>query len=160
MSSGWSDGYCSAVPKLIQNVNNGHVVAGINGSWAHSYPHMASPGPAADWLAETLKWWQYCLNGDTSMEREWRKRPAYCVYMQEREEPSIVVNYRPGRWLAVKDLSSKNIEQRRLYFGEDKSLSSQPSQQKKVFKKLSSPLSLGLDGGRLGYGKDPDYPCD
>ncbi|KAI3633628.1 hypothetical protein MIR68_008575 [Amoeboaphelidium protococcarum] len=161
-ASGWDDGYCSAIPNLVDRVNNHskHLTVGFNGPWAHDFPHFANPAPAVDWLAECIKWWSYCLKGDKSMEVEWRKRPKYSVYMRAREEPEIIVKYRQGRWISMQNQESQ-MQSTSLYLSHDRKLvQTSDNLKKKTYKHLSTGLSVGMDCGRLGYGKDPDFPLD
>jgi predicted acyl esterase len=102
IASGWADGYSNAVPRMLKNIasTNRHIVRGINGPWAHAFPHDASPGPTMDWLSEAVKWWDYCLKGDKSMEDVWRtERPLYTVYIQECDEPAPMKEHVHGFWV-------------------------------------------------------------
>lgn len=104
-ASGWADGYCNSVPALLENIKPKDpkvLVLGINGPWAHNLPHLARPGPSMDWLAETVKWWNYCLKGDEEMAEEWRRVPKYTAFMPESEDPTIILEHRQGRWVCHK----------------------------------------------------------
>ena len=161
--SGWADGYCRSVPIMLSKMqtNKDRVVLGLNGPWAHALPHAAQPGPSVDWLSECVRWWTYCLKGDKQMEEDWRRKPVYSAYIQERDEPNIIVTHRSGRWVSEQELPSKNIEPQTFLLSHKKTLESSIDKiNKRVFKKICSPLSVGLDCGRLGYGQDPDFPVD
>ena len=104
-ASGWADGYCNAVPALVEDLQppNEHVlVRGMNGPWAHAYPHLAYPGPRSDFLSETIRWWNYCLKGDKEAEKQWRDAPAYSAFLEDYQKPNIIVEERTGRWVGIR----------------------------------------------------------
>lgn len=161
--SGWADGYNAAVSTILANANpsDGAVVRGMNGPWAHTYPHTGNPGPSVDYLSEMIRWWKYCLSDNEEMKQDYLERPAYVAYIQERDEPNIIVDQRTGRWVSEEEWPSPNINDYTLYFTHDKKLTSNIAEVgARLFPKLKSGLSLGVDCGRLGYGKDPDFPVD
>ena len=94
--SGWADGYCNAVFRLVAGLA-GSGCKGLVGPWAHKYPPLGEPGPAIGFLQEALRWWDWCLKGiDTGIMDEPRLR----VWMQDSVPPSARYDVRPGRWVA------------------------------------------------------------
>jgi len=58
---GWYDGYRDSVPRMLA-----HVPAPVKvliGPWNHTYPHNAVPGPAIEWRADAVRWWDHWLKG-------------------------------------------------------------------------------------------------
>ena len=53
-AGGWEDGYSNAIPRLLANLKGPR--KGLAGPWGHKYPHIGVPGPAIDWMHESLKW--------------------------------------------------------------------------------------------------------
>jgi hypothetical protein len=152
MASGWADGYSNAVPALLTNMpsNPTRLVRAVNGPWSHNYPHMAYPGPRVDWLTESVRWFDYCLKQDPEATRVWTRRPPYMAYIQEREEPSIIVTQRPGYWVSESEWPSKGISNEILYLtGQNGLALARRNQDDGVVFNVTSPLSAGLDCGRL-----------
>jgi len=92
---GWADGYTNSVLRLLDGLDGPR--KGLIGSWGHAFPHVAAPGPAIGFLAETLRWWDHWLKGaDTGIMDE----PMLRVWMQDWGEPTGEVRDKPGRWIA------------------------------------------------------------
>ncbi len=109
-------------------------------------------------------------------------RPDYTAYLEEFEEPSIIVDYRPGHWVTETKLPSQSSRSQIFYFNNSNGLTidrppaRSPSPTRSMKGKfdqnighfqdnepiayISSPMATGLDCGRLGYGQDPDFPVD
>ncbi|MEQ8603240.1 MAG: CocE/NonD family hydrolase [Marivibrio sp.] len=112
--SGWADGYCRAVFRLMENLQGPK--KGLIGPWAHKYPHLGQPGPAIGFLQEALRWWDHWLKGqDTGIMEE----PMLRLYMQDPAPPKGWYADRPGRWVAEPSWPSPNIERRALPLGAD-----------------------------------------
>ena len=61
--SGWYDGYRDSVlPDARQNCHA--PVRALIGPWNHTFPHDAVPGPAVEWRADAVRWWEHWLKGD------------------------------------------------------------------------------------------------
>ncbi|MFC0267638.1 CocE/NonD family hydrolase [Kushneria aurantia] len=158
--SGWADGYCNAVFRLMAGLEVPR--KGLIGPWAHKYPHLGVPGPAIGFLQESLRWWDQWLKGsDTGIMDE----PMLRVWMQGASPPSTRYDNRPGRWVAEPDWPSANIERQswRLTAGHDlltetlaetMTLDDTPHT-------IRSPLSVGLHSGKwCSYNAPPDLPHD
>ena len=155
--SGWADGYCNAVFRLLAGLQVPR--KGLVGPWAHKYPHLGEPGPAIGFLQECLRWWDYWLKGrDSGIMNE----PMLRVWMQDSVPPSTRYDTRPGRWVAEPRWPSPNIVEMRyrLTFGgellpDDGDAVTEPPLA------IQSPLSVGLYAGKwCSYNAPPDLPHD
>jgi putative CocE/NonD family hydrolase len=109
---GWADGYTNAVPRLLEGLRVPR--RGLIGPWAHHYPHEGQPGPAIDFVAESLRWWdRWLLERKNGVER----LPMLRAWMQESVAPSFGREHRPGRWVAEEVWPSEKIEHERYHFG-------------------------------------------
>jgi uncharacterized protein len=105
--SGWADNYNEAVPRLLAGLSCPR--KGLSGPWAHQYPNKGHPGPAIDFLGETVRWWDHWLKGiDTGIMDE----PMYRAWIQDSAPPATVYPERPGRWVGEPSWPSPNIETR------------------------------------------------
>ncbi|PAQ08910.1 CocE/NonD family hydrolase [Mesorhizobium temperatum] len=119
--TGWYDAYRRTVPRMLANLKCPR--KGLVGPWGHQYPNDGGPGPgpAIDWLAESLRWWDHWLKDiDTGIMDE----PMYRVWMQQ--EPAMRGIHQtsgrweiPGRWVAEDSWPSSRIRPRKLYLTKD-----------------------------------------
>ena len=66
---GWTDGYTNSVLRLLEGLPGPR--KGLIGPWPHSFPQLATPGPAIGFLQEALRWWDHWLKGvDTGIMDE------------------------------------------------------------------------------------------
>jgi len=74
LSAGWVDpAFAAAMLRTLERLEVPRL--GIFGPWAHRYPHFGIPGPAIDYLGETLRWLDFWLKGrDTGIMQEARLR--------------------------------------------------------------------------------------
>ncbi|MCL7942086.1 CocE/NonD family hydrolase [Halomonas sp. ATCH28] len=156
--SGWADGYCNAVFRVLEGLSVPR--KGLVGPWAHKYPHLGVPGPAIGFLQESLRWWDQWLKGiDTGIMDE----PMLRVWMQESMPPSARYDERPGRWVAEPDWPSPNIQSEafRLTEGHDLVPEGEGSEDDGAVLDIRSPLSVGLYAGKwCSYNAPPDLPHD
>ncbi|WFM71736.1 CocE/NonD family hydrolase [Halomonas sp. CKK8] len=156
--SGWADGYCNAVFRVLEGLEVPR--KGLVGPWAHKYPHLGVPGPAIGFLQESLRWWDQWLKGiDTGIMDE----PMLRVWMQESVPPSARYDERPGRWVAEPDWPSPNIvaEAFRLTEGHDLVPEGEGGEDDEAVLDIRSPLSVGLYAGKwCSYNAPPDLPHD
>ena len=155
--SGWADGYSNAVFRLLDNLDVPR--KGLVGPWAHAYPHIAEPGPAIDFLAELVRWWDHWLKGvDTGIMDE----PMLRVWMQDTVPPAPSYDHRPGRWVAERWWPADRIapmvrilaQGGRLVDGGDDDDGSATTT-------LRSPLWVGRHAGKwCSYADGPDQPGD
>ncbi|ATJ81323.1 CocE/NonD family hydrolase [Halomonas beimenensis] len=155
--SGWADGYCNAVFRLLAGLKVPR--KGLVGPWAHKYPHLGVPGPAVGFLQDSLRWWDHWLKGqDTGIMDE----PMLRVWMQESVPPSARYDVRPGRWVAEPSWPSPNIQPSsfRLTVGHDLLPEAEGVDDEAVLT-VRSPLSVGLFAGKwCSYNAPPDLPHD
>ncbi|PXY00449.1 CocE/NonD family hydrolase [Halomonas sp. LBP4] len=155
--SGWADGYCNAVFRLLAGLSVPR--KGLVGPWAHKYPHLGVPGPAIGFLQDSLRWWGQWLKGeDTGIMEE----PMLRVWMQESAPPSARYDVRPGRWVAEPVWPSPNIVPTsfRLTAGHDL-LPEDDAEDDEASLDIRSPLSVGLYAGKwCSYNAPPDLPHD
>ncbi|MER9820197.1 CocE/NonD family hydrolase [Mesorhizobium sp. M0129] len=119
--TGWFDAYRRTVPRMLANLKCPR--KGLVGPWGHQYPNAdgPGPGPAIDWLNESLRWWDYWLKDiDTGIMDE----PMYRVWMQQ--EPAMRGTHQtpdpweiPGRWVAEESWPSSRIRPRKFYLTKD-----------------------------------------
>ncbi|TDR51495.1 hypothetical protein DFP85_11788 [Halomonas ventosae] len=156
--SGWADGYCNAVFRVLEGLEVPR--KGLVGPWAHKYPHLGVPGPAIGFLQESLRWWDQWLKGiDTGIMDE----PMLRVWMQESVPPSARYDERPGRWVAEPDWPSPNIvaEAFQLTEGHDLVPEDEGGEEDEAVLDIRSPLSVGLYAGKwCSYNAPPDLPHD
>ncbi|MDF0599374.1 CocE/NonD family hydrolase [Psychromarinibacter sp. C21-152] len=153
--SGWADGYCRSVFRLVEKLKS--PAKGIIGPWAHRYPHLGEPGPAIDWLSEETRWWDHWLKGrETGIMDE----PPLRLFLQDPAEPRSHYTAREGHWIAEPAWPSPNVEPVAFGLGADRSLtrgSGTPGADLSV----SSPLWVGLHGGKwCSYAHPGDQPGD
>jgi uncharacterized protein len=152
--SGWADNYSESVPRLLANLKGPRL--GLNGPWAHSYPHDVAVQPAIGWLQEAIRWFDHWLKRmDTGMMNE----PMYRVWMQDSVPPKTCYAERPGRWVAETQWPSPRIVNEKHYLNAGGTLGTRKTASKKV--SICSPLWVGATAGEVGrYGEDADWPTD
>ena len=92
--AGLNDLYVNAVPRLLENLDG--PVAAITGPWAHQFPHLATPGPAIDFLGIALQWWNHWLKHDTRP----LAIPKTTAYFTASHKPNPYATELPGRWVS------------------------------------------------------------
>ncbi|TVS02615.1 MAG: CocE/NonD family hydrolase [Rhodobacteraceae bacterium] len=154
--SGWADGYCRAVFRLVENLRS--PAKGIIGPWAHRYPHLGSPGPAIDWLSEETRWWDHWLKGrDTGIMDE----PPLRLFLQDYAAPRSHYASRDGYWITEPAWPSPNVVRTSFGLGSDGSLGRDGPRRPSEALSLSSPLWVGVQGGKwCSYAHPGDQPSD
>ena len=118
---GWYDGYRDSVPRMLAAAAG--PVKALLGPWNHTFPHDAVPGPAIEWRAEAVRWWNHWLKGvDTGI----MSGPPVTVYVQHWHAPDPGLTELPGRWRAETELPPERTRFEALYCQADGRL--QPSQ--------------------------------
>ena len=118
---GWYDGYRDSVPRMLA-----HVPAPVKvliGPWNHTYPHNAVPGPAIEWRADAVRWWDHWLKGT---ENGIMAEPPVTVYVRDWHPPDVELAAIPGRWRQENALPPERAELRTWFCGPDGSLSAAP----------------------------------
>jgi putative CocE/NonD family hydrolase len=118
---GWYDGYRDSVPRMLAHVPA--PTRGIVGPWTHSWPHAAEPGPAIEWRAEAVRWWEHWLLGrDTSILRE----PRVSIYVRDWHPPAPTLKEIPGRWRAYETWPPDGLEAAVLHLAPGGALRAEP----------------------------------
>ncbi|RDC74952.1 CocE/NonD family hydrolase [Rhodovulum sp. 12E13] len=153
--SGWPDGYCRAVFRLMENLQGPR--KGLVGPWAHRYPHIGEPGPAIGFLQEELRWWDHWLKGrETGIMDE----PMLRLYRMNSAEPAGHYEHREGEWIAEPSWPSPNVRPAEFYLAADRSLAPRNGGPHGVCEH-SSPPDVGMASGKwCGYSKPGDAPLD
>jgi putative CocE/NonD family hydrolase len=148
---GWADGYSNSIMRLLAGLPGPS--KGLIGPWAHSFPHVAKPGPTIDFIAYAVRWWDYWLRGiDNGIMDE----PRLICWMQESEEPQSSFETRKGRFVAEACWPSARREIV-LHAGES-GLVDEPQA---LSRRLSSRPDVGVESGEwCPYGWGPDMPLD
>jgi putative CocE/NonD family hydrolase len=155
--SGWADGYCNAVFRLLAGLSVPR--KGLVGPWAHNYPHQGQPGPAIGFLQECLRFYdQWLKDVDTGIMDE----PMLRVWMQDTVAPSARYSKRPGRWVTEPEWPSCGISHQTCGmtdgFGLSPGADQGPAEDRL---EIQSPLFVGLYGGKwCSYNAPPDLPHD
>ena len=154
--SGWADGYCNAVFRLLEGLRVPR--QGLVGPWAHTYPHLGVPGPAIGFLQECRRWFDHWLKGvDTGLMDE----PMLRVWMQDSVPPSTYYAHRPGRWVAEPTWPSDAIRPTSLKLTSGHWLVAADVEVAENGLSIQSPLFVGLYGGKwCSYNAPPDLPHD
>jgi uncharacterized protein len=154
--SGWADGYSNAVFRLLRDLEVPR--RGLVGPWSHKYPHLGVPGPAIGFLQECVRWWDRWLKDrDNGIDDE----PMLLAWMQDPIAPALDVRERPGRWVAEPVWPSPHVEARELVLGDADLFEVDDAPQQAGPRTISSPLSLGLYGGKwCSFTATPDLPVD
>ncbi len=158
--SGWADGYCRSVFRLMQNLQGPK--KGLIGPWAHRYPHMGRPGPAIGFLQECVRWWDHWLKGKATGIME---EPMLRLYMQDPAPPKGYYDHRPGRWVAEPSWPSPNVARTPFRLGADGRLArlGEPPVEEPAAGTLThrTPLRVGMAAGKwCSYAAPGDQPAD
>jgi uncharacterized protein len=93
MIGGFLDGYRDSIPRFFDHVQA--PVKALVGPWNHTYPHDADPGPAIEWRAEEVRWWDHWLKG---IQNGIMNEPRLTVYMRHWYAPGLQTREIPGEW--------------------------------------------------------------
>ena len=118
---GWYDGYRDSVPRMLA-----HVPAPVRvliGPWNHAFPHDAVPGPAIEWRADAVRWWDHWLKG---AENGIMSEPPVTVYVRDWHPPDVDLAEIPGRWRQEQAMPPDRAELRTWFCGPEGSLSASP----------------------------------
>ncbi|MCB1466499.1 MAG: CocE/NonD family hydrolase, partial [Rhizobiaceae bacterium] len=148
---GWADGYSNSVMRLLAALSSPS--KGLIGPWAHSFPHVAKPGPTIDFIGYAVRWWDHWLKG---IDNRVMEGPRLTCWMQESEQPKAAFETRKGRFVAE---ARWPFEQQEivLHAGENE-LAEEP---RTLSRKIASRPDLGVGSGEwCPYGWGPDMPLD
>jgi uncharacterized protein len=138
---GWADPYSNAIFRLVAGL--GVPASGLIGPWGHKYPQLGVPGPAMDFTAEMVAWWDRWLARRPSGEVP----PALRAYMLDGGDNRQGPDERPGFWVGEAGWPSPHIEPQRLFLTSTGGLALEPGAAGTLC--LASPLTTGMAGGRF-----------
>src|SRR5215475_1818522 len=118
---GWYDGYRDSVPRMLAAVPA--PVKIMIGPWNHTFPHNAVPGPAVEWRADAVRWWDHWLNG---AENGIMSEPPVTVYVRDWHPPDPDLAEIPGRWRTETAFPPERTAHRSWYCGPERDLAPEP----------------------------------
>ena len=117
-------------------------VRALIGPWNHTFPHNAVPGPAIEWRADAVRWWDRWLKDtDTGIMTE----PPFTVYVQHWHAPDPDLTELPGQWRTETALPPDRTEYQALYCRPDRKLAAQAGAEAAV--QLRYVPSAGVEAG-------------
>ncbi|WMS41861.1 CocE/NonD family hydrolase [Acuticoccus sp. MNP-M23] len=151
--SGWADGYCRSVLRLMEHLEGPR--KGLVGPWSHKRPHVGSPGPAIGFLQETLRWWDEWLKLEPAGIMD---EPMLRLFQQDHAPPRANYPSREGKWIAEPVWPSSNIVPTHYALGSGGTLGGEGGG---ALLTVSSPLDVGMAGGKwCSYAHPGDQPTD
>ena len=138
---GFYDGYRDNIPRMMERVTAAPV-KGLVGPWTHTYPHNAVPGPAIEWRAEAVRWWDYWLKGKQNGILD---EPRLAVYMRHWYPPDPNLAQIPGEWRSEETWPPRELQSSTLYLDSDHRLvTAAPASGAHLLKYVPS---AGIDAG-------------
>jgi len=137
---GWYDGYRDSVPRMLAAVPA--PVKIMIGPWNHTFPHNAVPGPAVEWRADAVRWWDHWLKG---AENGIMSEPPVTVYVRDWHPPDPDLAEIPGRWRTETAFPPERTAYWAWYCGPEGNLSADPPQDGAVA--LRYLASAGVEAG-------------
>ncbi len=110
---GWHDSYVD--PAFRMQARCPAPSHTLVGTWVHSWPHSAEPGPNLDDLHEIARFFARHLDG---VENGWEDEPAVVWYEHEYAPPIAFPSSLPGRWRATSAFPHPATTSRTWAFGE------------------------------------------
>ena len=150
---GWADLFRDTPFRIAQNLSC--PVKILMGPWAHLYPHEGVPGPAFDFPAELILFWDHCLKGlDSGLMNEPRLR----FWIQESHPPSGTRTISAGRWVEEGSWPSSNVAEQTLLLNSG-TLGPEPEYGPAMT--ICSPQTFGSAGGDMcSFAIPGDMPAD
>src|SRR5215813_5152544 len=118
---GWYDGYRDSVPRMLAAALG--PVKTMIGPWNHTFPHDAVPGPAVEWRADAVRWWDHWLKG---AENGIMSEPPVTVYVRDWHPPDPDLAEIPGRWRTETAFPPERTTYRSWYCGPERDLAPEP----------------------------------
>lgn len=112
MVGGWEDAYRDAVLRFLAGYDGPR--KGLLGPWGHLYPDEGVPGPAVDFLAESVRFWDHWLKGVPNGIMD---EPMLRVFLRERATQRPAKDRRAGRWVTEPRWPSPTVSLRRFALG-------------------------------------------
>jgi putative CocE/NonD family hydrolase len=150
---GWADGYTNAAMRMAEHLPESCRV--LIGPWAHTYPHLAQPGPQMGFLQEAVKWWDRWLK---EIDNEVEQQPRVRLWLQEAVPPAPSYYTRDGQWLGFDQWPSPHTSQGSWCLQSGRL---QDTEGKVSGLKIRSPLANAIKGPEwLPHGVGPELPLD
>jgi uncharacterized protein len=118
---GWYDGYRDSVPRMLAAAPA--PVKIMIGPWNHTFPHDAVPGPAVEWRADAVRWWDHWLKGAPNGIMS---EPPVTVYIRHWHPPDPDLAEIPGRWRTETAFPPARTSYRAWYCGPERTLTADP----------------------------------
>ncbi len=118
---GWYDGYRDSVPRMLAAAPA--PVKIMIGPWNHTFPHNAVPGPAVEWRAEAVRWWDHWLRG---ARNDIMSEPPVTVYVRDWHPPEPGLTQIPGRWRTEHAFPPARTVYLTWHCGQERNLSAVP----------------------------------
>ncbi len=150
---GWADGYTNAAMRMAAELPADSRV--WIGPWAHTYPHIAQPGPQGGFLQEALAWWERWLKGKINGVDP---LPRVRVWLQDSTPPASCYTRRDGEWLGL-DRWPPSAATTRNWYLQPNRLDETPGSESVL--QVKTPLANGISGAEwLPHGVGPELPID
>ena len=114
---GFLDGYRDTIPDYLKHLKA--PVKALVGPWNHGDPDAPDFGPAIEWRAEAVRWWDRWLKGE---KNGIMKEPKVRVYMRHWYAPGLNIKEIPGEWRSEESWPPKDQKTERYFFEPDHSL--------------------------------------
>jgi uncharacterized protein len=118
---GWYDGYRDSVPRMLAAA--AAPVKIMIGPWNHTYPHNAVPGPAVEWRADAVRWWDHWLK---DAENGIMSEPPVTVYVRDWYPPDQDLTEIPGRWRTETAFPPERTIYQAWHCGPERNLAAEP----------------------------------
>jgi putative CocE/NonD family hydrolase len=150
---GWADGYTNAAMRMAEHLPESS--RAIIGPWAHTYPHLAQPGPQIGFLQEAVKWWDRWLKG---IDSEVEQSPRLRLWLQDPAPPASSYETRSGQWLGFASWPSSAVSPRSWFLQPGRL---DDSNAEESVSEIKSPLANAINGPEwLPHGVGPELPVD
>lgn len=117
MLGGFYDGYRDSIPRMLAALPG--TAAAIVGPWNHTFPHDAVPGPAVEWRATAVRWWDRWLKG----KRNGAERlPKLTAFVRDWYPPGTQRATIPGGWRSFAAWPAPDAATRTFFFTPERSL--------------------------------------
>ena len=146
---GWYDGYRDSVPRMLAEVTAPAKM--LIGPWNHTFPHNAVPGPAIEWRADAIRWWDHWLKG---VQNGIMSEPPVTVYVRDWYAPDPGLTEIPGHWRTEAAFPPERTVSQVWHCGPERNLLPEPPPDSSVA--LRYVPSAGVEAGHWWGELTPD----